>query len=400
MRKLWLIAVTTYKQQIRSGTFLFLTFGLPVLMVIAGAVPFLAASRGTELDSFGYVDQSGKLSPVGQISMDDHTYHFQSFPDEPSAKAAFRQGEIDGYLVIPTGYLEGEAVSYFANDNAGEGLDMVFEDFLRRALLPQVSSQTMQRLNDPAKLTYVASQSGERVAEGPALIIHFALPAVLAVLFGLAVMFGIGQLGAAVVREKDQRAMEIVITSLRPSELVAGKILGMTLVSMTQLGIWMIGGTIALTLALWGSVDLSNLVIPWSTLFWAVLLTVPGYFLFAALAAGVGIIAGESQQAQQLAGMLGFVGLLPLWMAGLFLEAPNSPALVVMTFFPLTAPSVTLLRMTFTAVPVWQLTVSFLLLIASLLAAVWAVTRIFRTAMLMYGKAMRPQEIWKALLQA
>jgi ABC-2 type transport system permease protein len=71
-----------------------------------------------------------------------------------------------------------------------------------------------------------------------------------------------------------------------------------------------------------------------------------------------------------------------------------------MTFFPLTAPSVTLLRMTFTAVPVWQLTVSFLLLIASLLAAVWAVTRIFRTAMLMYGKAMRPQEIWKALLQA
>jgi ABC-2 type transport system permease protein len=56
--------------------------------------------------------------------------------------------------------------------------------------------------------------------------------------------------------------------------------------------------------------------------------------------------------------------------------------------------------MTFTAVPVWQLAVSFFLLVASLIAAAWAVTRIFRAAMLMYGKAMRPQEIWKALLQA
>jgi len=400
MRKMWLIAVTTYKQQIRSGTFLFLTFGLPVLMVIAGAVPILAASRGTDLDSFGYVDQSGKLSPVGQISMEDHTYHFQSIPDETSAKAAFRQGDIDGYLVIPTDYLQGEPVSYFANDNPGEGLDMVFEDFLRRALLPQLSSQTLQRLNDPAKLTYVASQSGERVAEGPALIIHFALPAVLAVLFGLAVMFGIGQLGAAVVKEKDQRAMEIVITSLRPGELVAGKILGMTLVSLTQLGIWMVGGGIAVALAVSGSVDLSTLTIPWATLFWAVLLTVPGYFLFATLAAGAGIIAGESQQAQQLAGMLGFVGLLPLWMAGVLLEAPNSPILVAMTLFPLTAPTVILFRMTFTAIPVWQLLASFFLLVASLLVAVWAVTRIFRAAMLMYGKAMRPNEIWKALLKA
>jgi ABC-2 type transport system permease protein len=400
MRKLWLIAATTYKQQIRSGTFLFLTFGLPVLMVIAGAVPFLAATRGTDLDSFGYVDRSGNLAPVEQISTEEHSYHFQNFADEPSAEAAFRQGEIDGYLVIPVGYLDGEPVAYYANDNPGEGLNTVFEDFLRQALLPQASSQTLQRLNDPARLTYVASDSGERVPEGPALIIRFALPAVLAVLFGLAVMFGIGQLGAAVVKEKDQRAMEIVITSLRPRELVSGKILGMTLVSLTQLGIWMVGGGLAVVLATWGSVDLSTLSIPWSTLIWAVLLTVPGYFLFATLAAGLGIIAGESQQAGQLAGMLGFLGLLPLWMAGVLLEAPNSPILVAMTLFPLTAPTVILFRMTFTSIPVWQLAASFFLLVASLVVAVWAVTRVFRAAMLMYGKAMRPKEVWKALLKA
>lgn len=400
MRKLWLIAVTTYKQQIRSGTFLFLTFGLPVLMVIAGAVPFLAASRGTELDSFGYVDRSGNLAPVEQISTEEHRYRFQSYPDEPSAAAAFSQGEIDGYLVIPVGYLEGQPVAYYANDNPGEGLNRVFEDFLRQALLPQASTQTLQRLNDLSVLTYVASKSGERVPEGPALIIHFALPAVLALLFGLAVMFGIGQLGAAVIKEKDQRAMEIVITSLRPRELVSGKILGMTLVSLTQLGIWVVGGGIAVVLATWGSIDLSTLSIPWSTLIWAVLLTVPGYFLFATLAAGLGIIAGESQQAQQLAGILGFLGLLPLWMAGVMLEAPNSPILVAMTLFPLTAPTVSLFRMTFTAIPVWQLAASFFLLVTSLLAAVWAVTRVFRAAMLMYGKSMRPNEIWKALLKA
>jgi ABC-2 type transport system permease protein len=242
--------------------------------------------------------------------------------------------------------------------------------------------------------------TGESVAEGPALIIRVALPAVLAVLLALALLFTSSQLGAAVVREKDQRSMEMIITSINTSQLVAGKILGMTLLSLTQMVIWGGGGLIAVILLLWGDVNPGSISIPWDAVIWALILGVPGYFLYAIIAAGLGIIAGDTQQAQQLAGFLGFIGMFPFYFAGGLLGAPNSPAAVGLSLFPLTAPSFTLLRMALTEVPLWQLVASFGILVLCLGAGMWAVSRIFRAAMLIYGKSLKPKEIWRALSQA
>jgi ABC-2 type transport system permease protein len=130
------------------------------------------------------------------------------------------------------------------------------------------------------------------------------------------------------------------------------------------------------------------------------MLGLPGYFLYAVIAAGLGIIAGDTQQAQQLAGFLGFIGMFPLYFAGGLLTAPNSAAAVGLTLFPLTGPMFTLLRMALTEVPLWQLLASFGILILSLVAGIWSVSRIFRAAMLIYGQALKPQEIWRALKQA
>jgi ABC-2 type transport system permease protein len=130
------------------------------------------------------------------------------------------------------------------------------------------------------------------------------------------------------------------------------------------------------------------------------LLGIPGYFLYAVTAAGLGIIAGDTQQAQQLAGFLGFIGMSPLWLAGVLLEAPNSATAVGLSLFPFTGPIFSLFRMSLTEVPLWQLVTCFGILVLSLLAGIWAVTRIFRAAMLMYGQALRPREIWRALKQA
>jgi ABC-2 type transport system permease protein len=135
-------------------------------------------------------------------------------------------------------------------------------------------------------------------------------------------------------------------------------------------------------------------------LLWAVLLGFPGYLLYAVIAAGIGVVAGDTQQAQQLAGFLGFFGLLPMWFAGTVVEAPNSPAAVGLSLFPLTGPIFSLLRMTFTRVPLWQLLASLGLILVSLAAAVWAVTRVFRAAMLLYGQTFGPRQILRALRQS
>ncbi len=396
MRKIWLIATTTYRRRIRSGMFLFLTFGLPVLMVIAGAVPFIRA-RGGDLPAVGYVDQTGRLAPVTQVPVEDATLALTAYPDIGAAQTAFQQGEIAGYLVIPDGYFQGQPAAFYAEEEPGGKLQVALIAFMRRAMLPDEPAWILDRLADPSNLTYVARDSGEEITAGPAVAVRFAVPAVLALVFAIAVFTGAGQMGSAMVREKEQRSMEMIITSLAPRELVAGKVLGMTLLSLTQVGVWAIGGGIAFVLAFSSVVDVQTLSIPWEALTWGLLLGMPGYFLYAVLASGLGVMAGDSQQAQQLAGVLGMLGMAPLYLMGLLINAPDGPLAVGLTMFPLTAPMIGLFRMALVEVPTWQLIASLAILVASLVGSIWLVARIFRAAMLMYGQALRPRQLLQAL---
>jgi ABC-2 type transport system permease protein len=266
-------------------------------------------------------------------------------------------------------------------------------------LLADQPDWVVERLSDPSQLTYVARATGEELAEGSAVLIQVVTPLVLALAFGLLVLTGSGQMGAAIVEEKDQRAMEMVITSLAARELIIGKVLGITLLTVTQAAIWATGAGMAIGLALTatGGVPLN---IPWRAVSWALLLGVPGYFLFAVLAAGLGIIAGDRQQARQLSGLLGFLGLVPLYFLGVVINAMDGPLVLGLTWFPLTAPMIALFRMALSPVPTWQLVVSLVILIASVIGSVWFVTRIFRAAMLAYGQSLRPGQIWRALRQA
>jgi ABC-2 type transport system permease protein len=407
MRKLWLIALTTYRKRVRSGRFLLLTLGLPVLMVIAGAVPILTAGNGADVPAaIGVVDQTGQLAPVHEVAIEealldiDERLLFTPYPSPERAARALQVGEIGGYLLIPDGYFQGAAVSYFAAETPDAVVEEGLHLFLQRALLGQQPEWVFQRLQDPAHFAYVGLSSGETVAEGPGLLIRLLAPAVLAIVFALAVFLGAGQMGSAIIREKESRAMEMVITSLRPRELVAGKVLGMTLLSLTQFAIWIAGALVAATLAFAGDVELASLAIPWTTLLWGLALIIPAYFLFALLAAGVGIIAGDNQQAQQLAGLIGFFGLAPIWVLAPILNAPAGIVAVALTLFPLTAPTVALIRSIFGTVPVWQLGASLVILLLSLAFAIWFVAKIFRAAMLNYGQTLRPRQVWQVLTQA
>lgn len=408
MRKLWLIAATTYRQRVRSGMFLVLTFGIPLLMIVAGAIPFLTAGDSDLPAAIGVVDQSEALAPVSEVAIKDaalgleidEKVRFAPFPDPEAAQMAFLEGEIGGYLLIPQAYSDGEAVSYFADEAPGAVLEDGLQLYLQRALLGEQPEWVFVRLQDPATFTYAGLDSGEEVAAGPGLLIRLLAPAVLAVVFALAVFMGAGQMGSAIIREKESRAMEMVVTSLRPRELVAGKVLGMTLLSLTQFGVWTLGGLTAAALAFRRDVEVGSLAIPWASLLWGVALIIPAYFLFAMLSAALGIIAGDNQQAQQLAGIVGIFGLAPLWVLSPILNNPGGPVAVGLTIFPLTAPTIALIRMIFSEVPLWQLGTSLAVLLLSLALAIWFVAKIFRAAMLHYGQPLRPRQIWQVLVQA
>ncbi len=397
MNKIWLMAWSTYRRRIRSGMFLILTFGLPLVMLIAGAVPLIRNSG--DLPPVGIVDQTGQLAPVSQVSVGDQVLTLTPYASLQEAGDAIQQGDIAGYLVVPENYFQGEATTFYGEDPPTESLKEGLTIFMQHALLPDAPPAHIERLYEPAERTFVAQSSGEEVSEGPGLIIQILTPVILAMVFALAVFTGANQMGSIVVREKEQRAMEMIITSMSPRQLVMGKILGITLLSLTQVGIWTLGALSAAALALSNANTggLAAIHIPWRPIIWSLLMGIPGYFLYATLGSGLGIIAGDAQQARQLSGYLGLLGLFPLYFTAMIVEAPNGALAVGLTLFPLTAPMMSLLRMTMTAVPAWQLMASLAILLACLVAAIWFVARIFRIAMLMYGQTLNPKQLLDAV---
>lgn len=399
MNKVWLIASNTYRSRVHTGSFLLLTFAVPVLMFVAGAISVIFFGDNVDLKSVGYVDLTGRLSEVTRVE-NGGALKLIRLEHVEQAQTAFQEGQIQSYLVIPEGYFEGERVIFYAEEAPGAELRAALERFMRRALLPAAPEIVLERMADPAHITYVSLENGAEVSSGLGLAIFFITPAILALVYAIAVAFTTGQMGSAVVREKEQRAMEMVITSLRPSQLVAGKVLGLSLLVLTQFGIWIVGTILALVLFAPGGIGLQGVVLPWGAILWGILLIVPGYLLFAILGAGAGIIAGDNQQAQQLAGMLGVLGFVPLWLTPVWINQPAGGAAIALTLFPLTGPTIALLRMAFSQVPAWQLGASFALLVLSLLLATLLVARIFRAAMLVYGQPLRPRQLWQALRQA
>ena len=343
------------------------------------------------------------MESVSQMVVGDesHPLRVRAYADVLAAQDALQQGTIAGYLVIPPQYLSGaEPALFYGRDAPNALLESALTSFMRRILLPEAPAWALARLDDPSTIVYVGAERGLELTEGPNVVIRFAFPAVLAIVIGLLIFTGANQMGPVVVREKENRAMEMMITSLSPWQLVIGKVLGTSLLTLTQIGAWITGGVVAVLLAGVRRTDLTSLSIPWSVLVWALLLGIPAYFLFAVLASGLGIMAGDSRQAQQLSGVLGMFVLAPLWFAGALVSAPNSAVAVALTIFPLTAPVFALFRMTVTAVPSWQLTTALILIGISLVAGVWVVARIFRTAMLMYGQTLGPRQLWLVVRQA
>lgn len=171
----------------------------------------------------------------------------------------------------------------------------------------------------------------------------------------------------------------------------------MTLLSSTQVSIWILAASSAVFLFFRDDLIGKSIAMPWEAMIWAVLLCVPGYFLFALIGAGLGIIAGDMEQARQLSGMLGFIGMGPMYLMGVVVNAVDGPLAVGLTLFPFTAPTLSLFRMALTDVPTWQLAASFLILILCLLGSIWFVARIFRVTMLLYGQKLTLKQILQAL---
>jgi ABC-2 type transport system permease protein len=199
--------------------------------------------------------------------------------------------------------------------------------------------------------------------------------------YGLFVMRG-------VIEEKQSRIVEIVISSVKPTQMMLGKIVGIGMVGLTQIGIW------ALTtagLSLFGATMFPSQAakipsIPMSMLVYFVLFFVLGFFLYATLYAMVGSMVSSEEDAQQMQFPVTMLIVVPMMIFGLVMSNPNSTSSIVLSMVPFFAPALMMLRIAVINPPVWQVILSMVIMVATILGFVWVAAKIYRVGILMYGK--------------
>ncbi len=396
--KLWLIARHEYRHRASKRSFLVGTFFVPLLIAAIVGITIFIIEQGKDTRPLGYLDHSGVLNRgiLPQLDSEKMRLELIRFNDYATARSALEAEQIQAFFVLPGDYLESLKIDlYYLEDPPDQRAIRYFDDFIRANLLPQGPNEIQNRIIAGVNLTLL-SADGRRVFKEGIGFLTILFPLAVSMLFFFAVMGSSGYFLQAVTDEKESRTMEIAITSVSPWQLMGGKFIGLMGVALTQIAIWVASLVMTWAIARQLVDELQGVHLPWEILLLFAIFFVPSFALAGGMMAAVGAAVTEYQEGQQIAGMLNLLFTFPLFLTGLIFADPDSPLLVFLSFWPTSSLLTLSMRWGVTQVPVWQLALSWLILVGTGSLTIWAAARIFRIGMLQYGQRLS----WKAVVGA
>ena len=410
MRKTLLVALREFRQRVTSRAFLLGAIATPVILLAvwifgggfaAGAPdeePFEdLADAAQEERVIGYVDRAGLIETIPEPVPQEA---FVSYADAEAAEAALERQEIEAYYVVPEDYPESGEIERVSPRLPTAPPDaQTFEWVLINNLFPEVDQGQVRRLRrpfggtGPGFVSTGAPEEGGGGGTGTSM-----LPFVVTFVVMIPLFTGGGYLFQSLAQEKSSRVMEILLVSLRPRQLLTGKLLGLGALIMVQYAIWVAIAGVALVVTGRGAGQLLAGIQLSST---EVLLIIPyalgGFGLYAALMAGIGALTEDMEGSRGWIFVLTLPMMVPIYLWTVIANAPNGPLAVVLSLFPYSAPVAMLMRMTASAVPPWQLTASLGLLLIAVVGTIWLMSRLFRAQTLLSGEPLSLRRFWTAL---
>lgn len=422
MRKFLAVLKREYIQRVRAKMFIVSTILLPVVMSLFGIVPalILSINAGGPM-RIAVVDQTGKLydrleealasdqqaaervepnRPGPDIS--ERTFKLEQVPsigpdasaERARLEARVRAKDLDGYLILPPDFLQTGKAEFF-NNSPGDFLSgRPLESALTRALREQrlieakVDTGTRQALFEPVDVqsVQVGAPNEKGSSDGSRFVLVFAVGFIM---YLAILMYGQVILGA-VIEEKETRIAEILFSSVKPFQLMMGKLVGVSLVALTQLAIW---GTAFAAFALYGvnllasrGLKTSIPSIPFTHYIYFGLFFLLGYFIYATIYALVGSMVTTTQEGGQLAMPIILILVVSFYLFLPVSRSPDSSFSFWVSMIPFSAPVAMLVRIVTQTPPFWQIALSLLIGFGTVVLIMWAASRIYRVGMLMYGK--------------
>jgi len=412
MHNVWTLVKREYLERVRSRSFLIFTLLMPAIMagvvlipaalvrydtggerkiVIVANDPELAKAVGQELGRARQQPEEEELERPGPRAV----YSIQVDTDTSDAERdrlgqQVSAGKISGFLWLTDDALAKHNVVYSTKEAAdfsqAHALRNAIATGIERHRLAQkgVKGPELDALLAPIKLDTVRIEKGREGASGSAVFLTaFAMVMLLytvVLIYGLAVM-------RSVIEEKSTRILEVLLSSVTAKELLAGKIIGVGAVGLTQILVWVI---FALIFSVPGLVAaksfLGELHIPMPAMVAFAAFFLLGYLLYSAMYAAIGAMVNTDQEAQQMQ----FPALVPLVLGVILMNAviqhPNSALAFWLSMVPFFAPILMLLRIVIEQPPLWQILLCLAIMVATIYGLLALASRIYRVGILMYGK--------------
>lgn len=434
MSKLSIIIGREYSERVKKKSFILTTLLMPLGMILLGLLPTVIMMWGDSgVNHFYLVDPTGRVVTSMQPIDDIVISPLESY--SPERGDTFPAGATGVIVLPPDVVATGSGVKVYTSESLSINTEGALRGALSRAVEQvRIDDSNVESLRDimnsiecNISLQAIRTSPDGRADDGQSAssLVSFILGYVLTFILYIALMLYGQMVMMGIIEEKSNRVLELVVSTVKPFQLMLGKILGIGAVAATQILIWLILMVAASGLLLPlivpadllvagstpGALDtvaaagidadllgaLAMFADPWFVFrlfFYLLIFVVCGFLLYASIYAAVGSAVDNVQDASQLTSF----AIIPIIVALLFgmqaASAPSSTLAVVMSFVPFTSPMVMMARIP-SGVADWQIWLSLLVLIASTVGAIWLAAKIYRVGIFMYGKKPTIKELWQ-----
>ena len=403
MHNIWLIAKREYTERIRTKGFIIATVLIPTLM---GGGIFAATALATHSKTASHIAiVTTQPQPAADLKHElesgkDITMTVDIVPPSPGINATLDQQmenkQLDGYLVIHQDSPSSQQATYdftprsSADIATASAVKEGLHDVVAREYLAQrgASASDIDAFMHPVEMNIVGKggKKGDSRASFLVAYILFFLMYMVVLMYGMNV-------ARSIIEEKTSRIFEVLLATIKPSELLAGKIIGVGAVGLTQVGVWMIAAAALAARA--GA--MSGVTISATQAIFFIVYFVLGYALYSSVAAALGAMTNSEQELQQLNMFLMMPLFFCMLMLGPLISNSNSTLSRIVSQIPFCAPLLMNFRISLSMPQPWEIGLSIALILVTIFAVLWVSSRIYRVGILMYGKKPNLPEILRWL---
>ena len=311
-----------------------------------------------------------------------------------------------GYLIIESNADKGPKLTFYSSSTTDyvvlSGIEKRANEIFRLKTLDRlgVSPEIAKEINKKVDMkTIKVSEKGETEESGFGFVIAFVMGFII---YMSTFLYGSITMQSA-MEEKQSRIVEVIISSVRPFDLLMGKVLGIGALALTQFIIWGIGAGV---IALYGAAMVNMMAgpgagigftIPIETIIGFIVYFMLGYLIYSTMYAAIGASVDSAQDAQQIATPIAFLVIIPIMLISFVARDPNSTLSVVVSLIPFFSPILMTARIATQTPPLWQIGLSFVLMISTIIGIMWGAAKIYRVGVLMYGKKITIAELFRWL---